>query len=225
VLKTTSPSIFNSLPSNPEETLNLFQAMGLGALYCSSDGAILFANPSAGHILNGSPNGLVGRKITDPSWKMVRQDGSLLLDHQHPASLAFQTGETITNAELRIQRFPSASSGWYQVTAVPEFHPGQETPYRVCVVFTDISRYKQIEDRLNQREIELKAFYTLSEIAEMKDITLHEIYQRTINTLPESWQHAELACGKIEIEGQKYVTENYIETRWVQSSAIFVNGD
>jgi PAS domain S-box-containing protein len=87
----------------------------------------------------------------------------------------------------------------------------------------DITGLKKSEHLLTERIKELNAFYNISEIVEIKDITINLIYEELINILPKSWQYPEIAYGKIIVNEEEYKTNNYKETEWKINSPIKVN--
>jgi signal transduction histidine kinase len=57
------------------------------------------------------------------------------------------------------------------------------------------------------------------------DISLEEILQGTIDLIPLSWQYPEITCARIILEGQEFMTKNFRETIWRQTSDIVVHGE
>jgi two-component system, NtrC family, sensor kinase len=208
-----------------EGVLQLLDALGQGGVYQSADGKIISANSSAERVLGLPLHQLQKRTLTDPFWKVIQADGCDFPEGQHPSILAIRTANVISDVVMGIYQWESGKINWYQVTAIPEKLPGQEELWQVCTVFTDITRFKLVENRLNERTKELQAFYALSEIAEMKDIGLDEMYQRIIDILPKSWKYPDIACGLLWIYGKAYTTENFCETPWKLSSIIFSGGN
>ena len=88
----------------------------------------------------------------------------------------------------------------------------------------DTSARKKTEDELRERVKELRAFYSLAEIAERKDISLDELYQELTDILPSSWQHEEIACARIVMGDREYRTANFAESPWLQSTPVRVHG-
>jgi len=161
--------------------LQLFETMGQGVVYQSADGTIINANLSAERILGLTEKELQGRKLTDPTWKMICEDGSQLMDDQHPTMVALHTGKAVSNRVIGIYQPKSQKYGWAKVSALPEFLSGQDKPARVYTTFLDISEQKEIDHKLGERIKELQAFYALSEITESEDKNLENLYRRLIN--------------------------------------------
>ena len=78
--------------------------------------------------------------------------------------------------------------------------------------------------QLKERLKELDCFYGISKIVEIPDISLEEIFRRTVKLIPDSWQYPEIAVCRIILDGIEYKTQNFKKTKWSQSSDIIVDG-
>jgi len=78
---------------------------------------------------------------------------------------------------------------------------------------------------LGERAKELNCLYGISNLVQRPDISLEEILQGTVNLIPPAWQYPEITCARIVLGGQEYLTENFRETAWRQTSDIIVNGE
>jgi len=43
---------------------------------------------------------------------------------------------------------------------------------------------------------------------------LHEVLRQVIHRIPSVWQHADIACARLMLQGKEYATENYRPTPW-----------
>ena len=207
------------------DLLQVLDQAGQGVVCLSATGTILTANAAAERILGLAAAGLQGRKLTDPLWLMIGEDGVVLGEDRHPAALALRTGQAAANVVVGIHHPQTQKISWAKVTAVPLVRPGQAASRQVCMILLDVTHQKQVEHRLGERIKELRAFYALAEIAGQEDLALEETYQRIIDTLPESWQYPEVACGRISIGGQEFRSANFQPTPWVQSASLVVKGE
>ncbi len=98
----------------------------------------------------------------------------------------------------------------------------------------DITERKQAEDEkarllheVGERVKELDCLYSLSKLIEKPGISLEEIFQGTVNLIPDSWQYPDITCAKINIDGREYQTNKCKcpETEWKQKSDIILNGE
>ena len=78
--------------------------------------------------------------------------------------------------------------------------------------------------QLKERLKELDCFYGISKIVEIPDISLEEIFRRTVKLIPDSWQYPEIAVCRIIFDGIEYKTHNFNKTKWSQSSDITIDG-
>ncbi len=77
---------------------------------------------------------------------------------------------------------------------------------------------------LGERVKELNCLYSISSLAARSDITFDEILQGTVALLPQAWKYPEIACARLEVNGQEYRTENCQDSDWRQSADIMVHG-
>lgn len=96
----------------------------------------------------------------------------------------------------------------------------------------DITDFREAEKQLNkslhelgERVKELDCLYSVSKLMEKKDISLEAILEGTVALIPSGWQYPEITCVRITFGNQKFNTENFQETQWMQSSRIFADGE
>lgn len=92
-----------------------------------------------------------------------------------------------------------------------------------------LERGKRIEEslqrrtqELGERVKELNCLYGISRILEESNIAEEETIDRMLALIPPSWQYPEVTCARIVLDGKVLETDNFEETLWKQSSAIFV---
>ncbi len=81
---------------------------------------------------------------------------------------------------------------------------------------------RRAHDEINERHKELKCLYTISHVADRRDINLEEILQVTVDSIPAGWQYTEATCAKIALDGEEFRTENFGEIASKQSADIVV---
>ena len=89
-------------------------------------------------------------------------------------------------------------------------------------LLTNEKKLKQTNHKLGERVKELKCLYGLSQLIEGDDIALEEIFQELAELIPSGWQYPEITAAQITFEGQRFQTNNFRKTAWIQSADIKV---
>jgi len=76
---------------------------------------------------------------------------------------------------------------------------------------------------LAERIKELNCLYGISNLFENQDVSLSWIMQRAVELIPPAWQYPEIACARIELDGQEYTSNNFKSTHWCQNTKIVLN--
>ncbi len=99
-------------------------------------------------------------------------------------------------------------------------------------ILDELEERKRIEDELRkinwalgERIKELGCLYGINEIAEQPDITLEQIMENVLTLIPPAWQHPEVTCARITIDGKTFQSDGFRETIWRQSADIKVAGE
>lgn len=147
-----------------ERYQRLFDTMAQGIVYQDANGTIVSANPAAERMLGLSSKQMAQRSSLTPEWKTIREDGSSLPGNEHPSMIALRTGKPCGPCTIGVYNESVGDYIWLSVHAIPLFHEGEEKPYQVYVILTDITT-----------EIKARKNYQLL-INEMLDgFALHEI--------------------------------------------------
>jgi signal transduction histidine kinase len=77
---------------------------------------------------------------------------------------------------------------------------------------------------LRERVKELNCLYSISNIVERQGISLEEVLQGTVDTIPDAWQYPEITCSRIALKDRIFSTGDFRETPWKQSQAIVSHG-
>ncbi len=84
-------------------------------------------------------------------WKTIHPDGSDFPSDVHPAMIALKTGRPIQNVMMGVFHPQEQAYHWILVSAIPQFKPGDPTPYQVYTTFSDITELKQAGSKLYQQ--------------------------------------------------------------------------
>lgn len=84
-------------------------------------------------------------------------------------------------------------------------------------------KIRQIAHQLGERIKELNCLYNISNIIETPDLSLPEIFQKTVNVIPGSFPDPELTNACLIFDQQRYCSKQFQESSWKISSPITVN--
>lgn len=78
---------------------------------------------------------------------------------------------------------------------------------------------------LRERLKELGCLYGISQLAEQYGNSLPDLLQGIADLLPPSWQYPEICQARLTLYDQRYQTDGFEESYWVQSAPIRVRGE
>lgn len=133
--------------ANEERLGGIFRAIAEGLIFQDKDGAVIDVNPAAEHLLGLRRDQLLGMKCSDPGWRALREDGTLVQSHQHPAMVALRSGRPLRDQVLGIM-VPRRGLRWMNVSSNPIFGRGGGMPDTVVTTFSDVTERKQAETDL-----------------------------------------------------------------------------
>lgn len=139
-----------------ENFRRLFETMPLGVVYQAADGCILAANPAAEEILGLPAAALRGRDWKSFCWQAVHEDGSPFPDDEHPAMVALRTGSPVRGVVMGVFNPKRNALVWLSVNAVPQFRPGETSPFQVFTTLADITERRLTEQRLRESELRFR---------------------------------------------------------------------
>jgi PAS domain S-box-containing protein len=166
--------IERALRDSEEQYRTLFESMNIGVVYQNTDGAIISANPAAQRILGLTLDQMQGRTSTDPRWKPVHEDGSPFPGEEHPAMVALRTGQEVRDVTVGIANAQDGECRWLRVSAVPQFRPGERSPYQVFATFEDITASRRTEAEKDAMQAKLLQSQKMEAIGELAAGVAHD---------------------------------------------------
>jgi PAS domain S-box-containing protein len=140
----------HSLRASEERFRTLIAALAEGVVLLDAAGRIVSCNAAAEAILGVDRQQLLGLMLGSPRWQPVREDGTPLTRHTHPAAVSLATGEPQRGAVVGVRRADDKQI-WLSLNAEPQFHPDSSRPYSVIVSFLDITGQRLYEQALRQQ--------------------------------------------------------------------------
>lgn len=92
------------------------------------------------------------------------------------------------------------------------------------IVFArDITQRKKMEQAFSSRAKELNCLLQITELAELHRGSMEDVLQKIADLLPGSWQHADVACGRIVVRDRQYASRNFRRSPWGFRAEIMVD--
>lgn len=132
--------------------LDLIQA---GIVVHKATGELTYANAKATQLLGVSYDTALGALITDPRWRFIREDGSVLPIEEFPVSRANASRALVRNIMLGLTRDSDQQLVWLMGNAYPVLDATGAVS-EVVVSFTDVTSLKQAERALQKSEERLR---------------------------------------------------------------------
>lgn len=131
----------------------LMEVIDKGIVIQDDNMRCVYGNSAALELLGVEAGESLDEVLQPERWLMVREDGSEMPLHEHPAWCAKETGRLVGSKLLGIYHLGKRQLHWLSVTAVPQFAPGADTPKQVLSLFTDVTELKRdsaLFDRVQQ---------------------------------------------------------------------------
>jgi PAS domain S-box-containing protein len=116
---------------------------------------VVYANAMASTILGVDQSLMVGALTTDPHWRFLREDGSLMPVDEYPVSRALGTRRVVASLVVGVRRPIDCHPVWVMCNAYPIFDDQGEVRH-VIVSFVDVTELKQTERALQKSEERLR---------------------------------------------------------------------
>ena len=145
---TTLKRAEEALRHSEERHKVLFETMSQGVVHQDSEGKIVSMNPAAEQILGKAHEDFLGSSSVGEEHDTIREDGSPFPGLEHPSMVSLRTGLAVRDVVMGVFNPRESAYRWISIDAVPVFRTGEEQPYEVHTVFSDITERKQSETAL-----------------------------------------------------------------------------
>jgi PAS domain S-box-containing protein len=139
----------------------LFETATIGIACQDETAAILDANPAAERILGLTLDQMQGRTSLDPRWRAVREDGGDFPGEDHYVPRALRSGK-VERGVMGLFHPGEGRYRWVDVTAVPQFRPGEARPHLVYALFAEITERYEALRALERSEARYRALVDAS---------------------------------------------------------------
>lgn len=94
---------------------------------------------------------------------------------------------------------------------------------KLATIISDTFLHQYAHDALRERVKEISCLYQVSQIANKSNILMRDIFQQIAVILPKSMQYPEIAFARISVDGETYLSNNFLESNVKLSSEIYTN--
>lgn len=133
---------------------SLLEGLDVGVVVQGPTAEVVYANRLALALLGVQRDELMGMTSFDPSWDMVRPDGTPFPDDERPDSRVLATGRSVRDVVLGLRR-EGAERRWLLINAIPHTTVDTRVPY-VVVTLSDISSERRRTSLLQQIKDDLE---------------------------------------------------------------------
>ncbi|MFN7939751.1 MAG: PAS domain S-box protein [Bryobacteraceae bacterium] len=134
----------------------LFATMSQGVVYQDRVGDVVRANPAAERILGLTMEQMQGRNSVDPRWHTIHEDGRPFPGEDHPAMEALRSGKAVSDVLMGVYNPAEGGVRWIRISAIPRFEAGETAPSGVYTVFNDVTRMREAQRQLEEKETILR---------------------------------------------------------------------
>ena len=84
--------------------------------------------------------------------------------------------------------------------------------------------HESLERQVKERTKKLSCLHAVASLVQEPGSTLDDMFRKTVDLMPQSWQYPEITCARIIYKGKEFKARDFTETEWEQSSDITVSG-
>ena len=141
-----------ALKNNEKQFRSLLENLSSGVVVHHPDTSIMFTNAMAATLLGLNEDQLMGKTVTDPAWRFLRDDGTPMPLNDYPVNRVLESGAVLNNYIVGVHHSDRLEPNWLFCSAYPMRDEGGKI-LQVVVTFTDITQLKQAEKSLQRSQI------------------------------------------------------------------------
>lgn len=132
-----------------------------GIVVHDAHGEIISCNESSEKILGLTFDQMRGRTSLDPRWKAIKEDHTLFPGEEHPASVVLKTHKPVRDIIMGVYN-PEGKIAWITINSEPVFDSTTKKLSSVVSSFTDITRFKQLQEALKESEFQYRSLFEMA---------------------------------------------------------------
>ncbi|MFU8869124.1 PAS domain S-box protein [Natronococcus sp.] len=184
----------------------ILETSPVGIAVVNPDGSTSRANERMATLLDVPP--AESGEYTAGQRDMYDRDGRLLPVEERPANRVFETGDPVSDREIRLDRGDGGRT-WLSINATP-IGADEGPPEQVVVTATDITDLKELAERrkreLEEREKELTAVKLATNLLETGDRPVEELLEEFVAELPRSFRHPDRTATRVSFGDREATT-------------------
>ncbi len=130
-------------------------ALAEGVVLRDAEGQIIHCNPTAERLLGKTLAQMEGQIVVGADWELIREDGSLMPEEEHPNLVARRTGQAQLNVVVCFRK-PDGKVLWGLLNVQPLFTEGASAPTGFVTTITDITQRKRDETEIVRLNVNLE---------------------------------------------------------------------
>lgn len=162
--------------------------------------------------------------------ELIGKNHRMIKSSHHPRCFYEDLWQTISSGDVwqgDICNLSKQGTEYWVRSTITPFLDEQGQIYQYVSIRTDITQLKILEmaqeKRLFEQGERVKEWRCLNKVMTLLAEDEHsdsELLYKVVNAIPAGWRHPYDTCALIELNGESYATEGFVETRWCQSSLI-----
>tara|TARA_R110002153_G_scaffold30015_1_gene91974 strand:+ start:11643 stop:13037 length:1395 start_codon:yes stop_codon:yes gene_type:complete len=121
----------------------LLEHAHIGVIIHRWDTSVIYANPTALHLLGLSYKQVIGKDDFDPQWNFLNDAGKKLLVEDYPVNKVKRTQQRLANEVIGVIDVSNDKISWFFINAYFEGEPESPDSF-IVVTFTDITDSKEL---------------------------------------------------------------------------------
>jgi len=150
--------VYGALKSSEERFRTLVETARVGIAVLDQNSTMLMCNPAVLDMFGWEKEQVLGKRVDDPMFKVLREDGSPCPVEERPSSRALTMKEEVREVALQIYRPAFDDWVWVLANARPLLRPDGSL-YQVIATFTDLTQQKRSEEALRRSEAEFRIIF------------------------------------------------------------------